>query len=90
MDNEYVTQDTNLAAFLIVKGVRMLKQVRSHEVETVSFTFDGATVGGLLTEELAGEYLYRRAECPAREFAEVYKTLRKEIGDMIRGGIYEK
>lgn len=83
----YTTTDTNVAAFLITKGYRLDKMVRSRTTEIVSFLFDE---DGKPADALVQDYLYRRAEAPAREFAETSRELRKQVAQMIEGGIYEK
>lgn len=82
--NQTVVTDTNIAAFLIVKGCILDKMVR--EGKEVHFYFNTNDK----IDEYIRQYRYEMAEVPAIQFASVSKELRKGISEMIEKGLTEK
>lgn len=80
----YTVFDTNVATYLIVKGITMEKMVR--EGENIVFRF--TQVDGI--DDMVKDYQYRNAQVPAIQFATVSKTIRREISDMMKRGVTVK
>lgn len=82
--NTTVVTDTNLAAYLIVKGCILDKMTR--EEKEVHFHFNTNDK----IDALIRGYRYEMAEVPAITFAAVSKELRKNVSEMLEKGVYER